>query len=141
MCRVGDIIVVKEFKDRNGTVVPKHSFVVISDEAGIIESYSYDFISNIMCSFHSENHKKRKLKIKSNLEIVPNKIKGRNVNNKTGYIRADDLFYFKKDKIDYKVIGRLSDDMLDKLIKLKILLQIYNLILLMVFKNIDCLLH
>ena len=126
MCRVGDIIVVKEFKDRNGTVVPKHSFVVISDEAGIIESYSYDFISNIMCSFHSENHKKRKLKIKSNLEIVPSKIKGRNVNNKTGYIRADDLFYFKKDKIEYKVIGRLSDDMLDKLIKLIIKLNVEN---------------
>lgn len=126
MCRVGDIIVVKEFKDRNGTVVPKHSFVVISDEAGIIESYSYDFISNVMCSFHSENHKKRKLKIKSNLEIVPNKIKGRNVNNKSGYIRADDLFYFKKDKIEYKVIGRLSDDMLDKLIKLIIKLNVEN---------------
>ena len=126
MCRVGDIIVVKEFKDRNSTVVPKHSFVVISDEAGIIESYSYDFISNIMCSFHSENHKKRKLKIKSNLEIVPNKIKGRNVNNKTGYIRADDLLYFKKDKIEYKVIGRLSDEMLDKLIKLVISLNVEN---------------
>ena len=62
--------------------------------------------------------------IKSNLEITPNKIKGRNVNNKSGYIRADDLFYFKKDKIDYKVIGRLSDDMLDKLIKLVISLNV-----------------
>lgn len=27
MCRVGDIIVVKEFKDKNGIVVPRHSFV------------------------------------------------------------------------------------------------------------------
>ena len=126
MCRVGDIIVVKEFKDKNGIVVPRHSFVVISDEAGIIESYSYDFISNIMCSFHGEKHKKRKLNIKSNLEIIPNKIKGRNINNKSGYIRADDLFYFKKDKIDYKVIGRLSDDMLDKLIKLIIELSVEN---------------
>ena len=26
MCRVGDIIVVKEFKDKNGIVVPRHSF-------------------------------------------------------------------------------------------------------------------
>ena len=81
MCWVGDVIVVKEFKDNNGIVVLKHSFVVISDEVGIIESYSYDFIANIMCSFHNENHKKRKLKIKSNLEITPNKIKGKNVNN------------------------------------------------------------
>ena len=45
---------------------------------------------------------------------------------KTGYIRADDLFYFKKDKIEYKVIGRLSDDMLDKLIKLVISLNVEN---------------
>ena len=59
MCRVLDIIVVKEFKDKNGIVVPRHSFVVINDEKGIIESYSYDFISNVMCSFHSESHKKR----------------------------------------------------------------------------------
>ncbi len=126
MCRVGDIIVVKEFKDNNGIVVPKHSFVVISDEAGIIESYSYDFISNVMCSLHGESHKKKKLNIKSNLEIVPNKIKGRNVNNKSGYIRAGDLFCFKKDKIDYEVIGCLSDDMLDKLIKLIIKLNLEN---------------
>ena len=79
-----------------------------------------------MCSFHGEKHKKRKLNIKSNLEIIPNKIKGRNINNKSGYIRADDLFYFKKDKIDYNVIGRLSDDMLDKLIKLIIELSVEN---------------
>ena len=32
----------------------------------------------------------------------------------------------KKDKIDYKVIGRLSDDMLDKLIKLIIKLNLKN---------------
>ena len=39
MCRVGDIIVVKEFKDKNGIVVPRHSFVVINDD---ILSMFYD---------------------------------------------------------------------------------------------------
>ena len=87
MCRVGDIIVVKEFKDKNGIVVPRHSFVVISDEAGIIESYSYDFISNIMCSFHGEKHKKRKL----NNEYSPQQA--------TGYLSKAMLFLLLKFQI------------------------------------------
>ena len=32
MCKVGDIIVIKEFKNEIGEPVKKHSFVVISDE-------------------------------------------------------------------------------------------------------------
>ncbi len=63
MCKLGDIIVVKEFKDASGKLVPKHSFVVINDEHDFIEGFEYDFISNVMCSFHDEKHKKRKLSI------------------------------------------------------------------------------
>ena len=32
MCKLGDIIVVKEFVNENGETVSKHSFVVINDE-------------------------------------------------------------------------------------------------------------
>lgn len=32
MCKLGDIIVVKEFKNEYGETIPKHSFVVINDE-------------------------------------------------------------------------------------------------------------
>ena len=48
MCKLGDIIVVKEFKDNNGVIIPKHSFVVINDEHNFIEGFEYDFVSNIM---------------------------------------------------------------------------------------------
>ena len=44
MCKLGDIIVVKEFKDKDGNTVPKHSFVVINDEKDYV--VVIDFIGN-----------------------------------------------------------------------------------------------
>jgi len=126
MCKLGDIIVVKEFKDRKGILVPKHSFVVINDEPDFIEGYAYDFVSNVMCSFHSDEQKSHKLKIESNLEITPEHVEGSSLNEKSGYIRADELFYFKKDKIEYKVIARIDDELLDELVKLIIRLHDKN---------------
>ncbi len=123
MCKLGDIIVVKKFKDKKGVIVSKHSFVVINDEADFIEGFSYDFIANIMCSFHSEEHKNYKLSIKSNLEIPPKEKIGKNLNTKEGYIRADELFYFNKKKINYKIIGRINDSFLNELVKLIIALD------------------
>ena len=123
MCKLGDIIVVNEFKDASGKLVPKHSFVIINDEQDFIEGFAYDFISNVMCSFHNEKHKKHKLRIKSNLEVKPSQIKGAKLNDKDGYIRADDLFYFKKDKIEYKVIAHIDDELLVELVKLIIKLH------------------
>ncbi len=123
MCKLGDIIVVKEFKDQKGITVPKHSFVVINDEPDYIEGFEYDFVSNIMCSFHDEKQKKHKLSIEGNLEIKPEQIHGQNINSKGGYIRADELFYFKKAKIEYKVIAHMDDELLDELVQLIIKLH------------------
>ena len=57
MCKLGDIIVVKEFKNELGEAIPKHSFVVINDEMDYVEGLKYDFVTNMMCSFHSDEHK------------------------------------------------------------------------------------
>ena len=92
--------------------------MVINDEPDFIEGYSYDFVSNVMCSFHDEKHKQHKLSIKSNLKISSNNLKGKNLNLKEGYIRADELFYFKKNKIKNKVIAHINEEYLDKLVKL-----------------------
>lgn len=43
MCKIGDIIIVNQYKDKNNTI-SKHSFVVIDDENGTIQGLSYDFI-------------------------------------------------------------------------------------------------
>ena len=42
---------------------------------------------------------------------------------KPSYVKADKLFYFNKDKLDYYVFGRISDDLLDELVKLIIYLD------------------
>lgn len=123
MCKLGDIIVVDEFKDNSGVVVPKHSFVVINDEPDCIQGLQYDFVSNVMCSFHNEKQKQHKLKIESNLEVTPNDISGASLNSKSGYIRADELFYFAKSKIKYKVIAHMNEDLLDELVQLIIKLH------------------
>ena len=57
MCKLGDIIVVKEYFGSDGKKVNQHSIVVINDEKDSIEGLCYDFVANVMLSFHDEEHK------------------------------------------------------------------------------------
>lgn len=123
MCKLGDIIVVKEFKNENGETVPKHSFVVINDEADHVEGLKYDFVSNMMCSFHSEEHKNKKLRFEENFPIEEELISGEKINKKSGYIKADQLYYFDKDSIEYQVIAHMEPELLDELVQLILLLN------------------
>ena len=123
MCKLGDIIVVKEFQDEEGIKVPKHSFVVINDEKDFIEGLKYDFVSNMMCSFHNEEHKNKKLRFEENLEIKEELIEGKNINSKEGYIKADQLYYFDKNNIDYTVIAHMDAELLDELLQLILILH------------------
>ena len=123
MCKLGDIIVVNEFKNEFGEIVKKHSFVVINDEQNSIEGLNYDFISNMLCSFHDEEHKNRKLRFKENLEITEEIIANKHGNNRTGYIKADQLYYFDKNKVEYYVFGHLNPDLLDELLQLILVLN------------------
>lgn len=91
MCKLGDIIVVKEFKNEEGISVPKHSFVVINDEEDYVEGLKYDFVSNMMCSFHNEEHKNKKLKYEENLPIKEEYVSGDKINSKEGYIDLDTI--------------------------------------------------
>lgn len=118
MCKLGDIIVVKEFKNEYGDIVPKHSFVIINDEEDYVEGFRYDFVSNMLCSFHDEDHKKKKLKYEQNLPVREEKISGENINNKEGFIKADQLYYFNKNKIQYKVLAHIDPELLDELVQL-----------------------
>ena len=123
MCKLGDIIVIKEFKNEVGEIVKKHSFVVVSDEKNEIEGLNYDFVSNMLCSFHSDEHKQRKLSFKENLEIKRYLIIGENLNNKDSYVKADQLYFFDKSNINYEVIAKLNRNYLDYLIRLTMILK------------------
>ena len=118
MCKLGDIIVINKFKNEDGDTIKKHSFVVINDEKNYFEGLKYDFVCNMLCSFHNERHKNKKLSFEENLEIKETLILGKKINNKKGYIKADQLYYFDKTKIEYKVIAHMESELLDELVQL-----------------------
>jgi len=70
-----------------------------------------------MSSFRNEEQKKKKLSYTGNFPIVPDDYGAIDGNNKSGYIKADQLYYFNKDKIEYIVIGRLSEDIFKLLLE------------------------
>lgn len=117
MCVVGDIIRIEEYKD-HGNLLSRHSFVVIDDEPDKIEGVSYDMICNAMSSFKSEEQKERKLKYPGNFPIVPTdeNMISQTANMRSGYIKADQLYYFNKSKIRYRVIGNIKPDILQLLL-------------------------
>lgn len=127
MCKIGDIIVVKKYIGDDGKIINKqHSFVVIDDNADTVSGISYDLVANVMSSFKDEEHRRRKLSHKENLEITSENIISDNTNNKSGYIKADQLFYFDKSKIDFYVIAEVNRELLDELIRLIIELRYAN---------------
>lgn len=115
MCQIGDIIIINQYKDGDNTI-SKHSFVVIDDENGTIQGLSYDFVANTLSSFKSPKQKKRKLSYPGNFAITSNDTVTNPHNNKDGYIKADQLYYFAKDKISYRVIGQIKEDVFNDLI-------------------------
>lgn len=115
MCKIGDIILVHSYKD-GSSELSQHSFIVISDVAGEIQGLPYDIICNVMSSFKDENQKQRKMSYPGNFEISNSETNVKNGNNKDGFVKAEQLYYFKKDKLDYDLIGTVSIEFYNKLI-------------------------
>lgn len=125
MCKVGDIIVVNKYIGDDGKEIGKHSFIVIDDNQDSIKGLDYHMVTTVISSFKSEEQKQAKLRIKGNIEVKTFEKKGEIKEfRKSSYIKADKLFYFNKEKLDYYIFGRISDDLLDELIK--IIIQLSN---------------
>ena len=116
MCKVGDIIVINNYND-NGKVLDKHSFVVLNDEAGKIQGLDYDLICNVMSSFKNEKQRLKKLSYPGNFPITHNDFNVANGNEKDGYIKAEQFYYFDKEKIDFIVIGSMNEEAFNLLIQ------------------------
>lgn len=116
MCKRGDIILVYEYKSQ-GNQIGKHSFVVIDDENGTIEGLPYDIICNVFSSFKDEKQKQRKLLYPGNFPLDIDDAYVKNGNNKTGYIKAEQFYYFKKSNLKYRVIGMLDKSVFNELIE------------------------
>lgn len=116
MCKTGDIILIKSYKD-NQSILGRHSFVVLSDEAGEIRGLDYDIICNVMSSFKNDEQRKKKLSYPGNFPITHDDKVTNPDNGKAGYIKADQLYYFNKEKIDYVVIGSMKPEIFNLLIE------------------------
>ena len=117
MCKLGDIIVVKEFKNEIGTIISRHSFVVVDDRENSIKGLNYDFVANMMGSFHNEKHRTEKLNYKQNILISKEQVNGKKLNQKDGYIKVNNFYLFNKKKIEYKTIGHLNKKTIKELLK------------------------
>lgn len=114
MCKIGDIILIRKYKDGKNQL-GRHSFIVIDDRKDIIEGLPYDIICNVLSSFKDEEQRKRKLGYDGNFPISHDDTITNPDNGNDGYVKADQLYYFKKDKIDYQVIGNVLPDILNLL--------------------------
>lgn len=126
MCKVGDIIVVEKYISEDGKEMSKHSFVVIDDNPDNIKGLNYSFVSNVMSSFKNEQHKRKKLRYEENVGVTSEDIESDYINGKEGYIKADQLYYFDKNKIEYYVLASVNPDLLDELIRIIVKLEVEN---------------
>lgn len=112
MCKVGDIILIDNYKS-DGKTLQKHSFIVLSDENGEIQGLRYDIICNVMSSFKNQEQKKKKLSFPGNFPITHDDSVVKNGNGMDGYIKAEQLYYFSKLKLNFRVIGVINDDIFE----------------------------
>ena len=115
MCKKRDIIVVENFKSQ-GNTVGAHSFVVIEDNAGEIKGIPFDMICNVLSSFKSDEQRAKKLSYPGNFSITATDTSVPGGTRKDGYIKADQLYFFNKDKITYRVIGKMNADTFNDLV-------------------------
>lgn len=114
-CRVGDIIVVKDYVS-HGKAISGHSFVVLSTEHGKIQGLDYDLVCNVMSSFHSEEHRRKKLGYPGNFEYPSSQENIKNGHGKAGFIKAEQFYYFDSEKIDFYVIGNVAPNLFKALL-------------------------
>ncbi len=115
MCKTKDIILIEQYKS-NEALLDRHSFVVIDDECGEICGIPYDIVCNVMSSFKNDIQRKKKLEYPGNFPVSVSEINVPNGNNREGFIKSDQFYYFNKSNISYRVIGTINDETFNSLI-------------------------
>lgn len=124
---IGDIIVISSYITPDNVKVSQHSFVVLQNKYGKIAGVEialnldleFDLVGAVMSSIKNKAHKK---KITSyypkDMLIEFNDVLISNGNRKNGFIKANQLHYFKRDRIKFIKIGKLTTPTFNKLIEL-----------------------
>lgn len=130
MCKVGDIILVNNYK-HGDIVLSKHSFVVLDTDGGEIYGMEYDMVCNVMSSFYSQEQEEKKLSYSGNFGVKSNEMNTKPHNGKNAYIKANQMYYFKQDQIQFRVIGNLEPETMETLVgyinELAEAEQVYNI--------------
>ena len=114
-CIKGDIIFVKDYI-HEGKHLKGHPFVVLSDEPGQIYGVDFNLVALVMSSFKNEEQRKRKLSYPGNFAVSASEKTISGKENKDAFIKAEQLYYFDTEKLDYTVIGQLSIDVWEALL-------------------------
>ena len=117
MCKIGDIIGVKKYVGQDGKEIGFHYFIVVSDEGGKICGFNFSIVGTVMSSFKNEEQKRKKSKLKANIPIEETEFNLGTNKKKSGFIKADQLFYFDKSKTSYFVVGQVDGDVLLSLLE------------------------
>lgn len=116
MCKKGDIIIVRHY--RHGDIaLSGHPFVVIKDEAGTVLGFDFDVIALVMSSVKSEEQKEQKMKFPGNFPVTAADKTVTGFENKDGYIKAEQFYFFNSEKTDYFKIGCLDAETWNTLVK------------------------
>ncbi len=125
--KTGDIIVISHFITPDNKKLNQHSFIVLQNEKGKIAGVEinldleleFDLVTVVMSSIKNEEHKK---KIESyypkDMIVEFNDAQVTNGNQKDGFIKVNQLYYFNKKNIEYTKIGCLKEETLVKLFDL-----------------------
>lgn len=117
MCQIGDIILVYNPK-RFRKPIGMHSFVVLDDNQGKIRGLDFDFIGLLMSSMGTEEKREKLMQYDGNFPITPDEQDIEDGGNgKAACIKSEQFYYFNKEKIRYKVIGKLDKDIFNLLIE------------------------
>lgn len=116
MCKIGDIIGVKNFIGQDNQNIGFHYFIVVSEEKGKILGLDFDIVGTVMSSFKNNDQRNKKIRYKENLEIMESDFDLSGRPKKSGFVKADQLFYFNKKKSNYYVVGQVDGDVLLKLL-------------------------
>lgn len=120
MCEVGDIIIVNKYKGDDNSELSKHTFIIVDDNGGEIYGLPFDLVANVMSSIKDDNHKNKKLRHEENMLFRPSdyaKVCSAH-NQKEAFVKADQLFYFRKAEISYIIFGKATQEILEELFNL-----------------------
>ena len=70
-----------------------------------------------MSSFKSQSQKERKLGYEGNFPIANDDTVTNPHNDKDGFVKTEQLFYFAKNNIEYQVIGYVKPDIMELLLE------------------------